>query len=342
MADMLNPSKISSMFNAAVGIPDRKSTLSQSEEFKSFRSSFPLKNVAVDLHEYEWRYFEGGDKKTPLLLCIPGASGTAECLFRQLTGLCPKGYRVVASQPPPYYTVNEFVVGMDAFLDHLAPTEVHIFGASLGGFLVQQYCVHRPKRVSSIILCNSFCSTESFTNGMMTPMYQFMPTLVLKNIILSSFNPDQVPVPVAEAIDFVIEQLDTMGQGDLSSRLTLNGTSGTITGLKMEEEKITLIDSLDKTARPAELREELWRRYPNAKKASVRMGGDFPFLAAPEEVNLYIEVHLRRVGVTVNLPNLEPQQGGVEGQEMTAPPPRPKDPPPKKVVKEQKPLFQDD
>ncbi len=26
--------------------------------------------VAVDLHEYEWRYFEGGKKEGPLLLCL--------------------------------------------------------------------------------------------------------------------------------------------------------------------------------------------------------------------------------------------------------------------------------
>ena len=31
-----------------------------------------------------------------LLVCLPGATGTAEIYFRQILGLCPKGYRVVA------------------------------------------------------------------------------------------------------------------------------------------------------------------------------------------------------------------------------------------------------
>lgn len=53
---------------------------------------------------------------------------------------------------------------------------------------------------------------------------------------------------------------------------------------------MTLIDSLDKTARPPELREELWAQYPQAKQAQIRVGGDFPFLSSAEEVNLFIEV----------------------------------------------------
>ena len=44
--------------------------------------------------------------------------------FKQLTRLCPKGYHIVAAQPPPYFSFNEFVIGLDAFLDHLAPKEV--------------------------------------------------------------------------------------------------------------------------------------------------------------------------------------------------------------------------
>jgi hypothetical protein len=55
---------------------------------------------------------------------------------------------------------------------------------------------------------------------------------------------------------------------------------------------MTLIDSLDKTARPPELREELWAQYPQAKQAQIRVGGDFPFLSSAEEVNLFIEVKL--------------------------------------------------
>jgi len=164
-----------------------------------------------------------------VLLCLPGASGTAECFYRIMDGLCPKGYRVVAAQHPPYYTINEFVLGMDAFLDSLevylqesrggvegparlsralaaAPVSqygflqapsVHILGASLGGLLAQQYAIARPSRVSSIMLCNSFYSTTSFiptAGSMVTSMYAVAPYFVLKNMLLSSFNNDAAAI----------------------------------------------------------------------------------------------------------------------------------------------------
>lgn len=38
-------------------------------------------------------------------------------------------------------------------------------------------------------------------------------------------------------------------------------------------------------------------RYPGARRAVLKTGGDFPFLSRPDEVNLYLQLHLRRVGV---------------------------------------------
>lgn len=46
-------------------------------------------------------------------------------------------------------------------------------------------------------------------------------------------------------------------------------------------------------------------RYSSARLAEVRKGGDFPHIAAAEEVALYIEVHMRANGVLVNKPNIE-------------------------------------
>jgi maspardin len=194
-----------------------KSSLGQSEQFKTFRSTFALRQLAVDLNDGEWRFYDGGPKNTPLLLCLPGASGTAECFYRLMDGLCPKGYRVVAAQHPPYYTLNEFILGMDAFVDALEASSVHIFGASLGGLLAQQYAIARPKRVASLILCNSFYSTTAYAptaGSLATSMYQVTPYFVLKNMILSSFNNDAAAIAaspeVAEAVDFVVEQMQAL------------------------------------------------------------------------------------------------------------------------------------
>ena len=36
-------------------------------------------------------------------------------------------------------------------------------------------------------------------------------------------------------------------------------------------------------------------RYPEAKVAWLKDGGDFPFLSRPDEINMHVEVHMRRV-----------------------------------------------
>lgn len=42
--------------------------------------------------------------------------------------------------------------------------QVHLFGASLGGFLAQKFAeyTHKSPRVHSLILCNSFSDTAIF------------------------------------------------------------------------------------------------------------------------------------------------------------------------------------
>jgi maspardin len=214
-----------------------------------------------------------------------------------MDGLCKKGYRVVAAQHPPYYTINEFILGMDGFLDALEAPSVHILGASLGGLLAQQYSIARPKRVSSIILCNSFYSTKAFepsAGSVVTSMYAVTPYFVLKNMLLTSFNNDAAAISaspeVADAVDFVMEQMNSLSQEDLASRLTLNCSPSECSAMKIGEDKMTIIDALDRTARPPEARDELYSKYTSAKQALCRTGGDFPFLSVADEVCLYIEV----------------------------------------------------
>jgi len=48
---------------------------------------------------------------------------------------------------------------------------------------------------------------------------------------------------------------------------------------------------------PEELRRALGQRYPRAKRAQLKASGDFPFLSDPEEVTLFIEVHMLGLGV---------------------------------------------
>ncbi|KHN04754.1 Maspardin, partial [Glycine soja] len=53
----------------------------------------------------------------------------------------------------------------------------------------------------------------------------------------------------------------------------------------------------DYCAIPQQLRDQLGERYPEARRAYLKTGGDFPFLSRPDEDNLHLQLHLRRVDV---------------------------------------------
>jgi hypothetical protein len=47
---------------------------------------------------------------------------------------------------------------------------------------------------------------------------------------------------------------------------------------------------MDEVALPDRLREEVLKFYPNSRRALMKSGGNFPFLARSEEFNMYVEV----------------------------------------------------
>ncbi|KAL6979689.1 hypothetical protein U1Q18_021346 [Sarracenia purpurea var. burkii] len=58
-----------------------------------------------------------------------------------------------------------------------------------------------------------------------------------------------------------------------------------------------LLKTNDYSATPQELKDQVSERYPGARRAYLKTGGDFPFLSRPDEINLHLQLHLRRVGL---------------------------------------------
>lgn len=46
----------------------------------------------------------------------------------------------------------------------------------------------------------------------------------------------------------------------------------------------------DQSALSLEAKEEMYKLYPNARRAHLKTGGNFPYLCRSAEVNLYIQV----------------------------------------------------
>jgi maspardin len=278
----------------------RSKVLSKSEEYKRFRSWVSLQKICVHLFsEKDWVYYDFGPKECVPLVCIPGITGTPDVFYKQILSLCPKGYRIIAVESPPYTTYERWLKGFDRFLDALKISKVHLFGAAFGGYLAQCYVQYRPNRVESLILCTSFCDTQYYIdNAPFARFFPWMPEFMLKKMLLSNLPQHDVEAAIADSIDFVVEQLEGVSHKELAAKMILNCTSGPLKPQEfpLPSEKITIIDVMDEVAVPAKLREELQKFYPNARLGLLKSGGNFPYLSRADEVNMLIEVHLRNNG----------------------------------------------
>jgi len=283
------------------------SIYSNSDGYKLFRSWIAQQKIALE-DEFTlmiWKYYDSGPKdqeeNIPLVF-IPGVSGTAESFYRQFLSLCPKGYRLISVQFPCYMSHEQWCKGFDKFLDQLHLAKIHLFGTSLGGYLVQCFAQYKPHRVQSMVLCNSFSDTQFWKdNAPCAPMFQYTPEFLLKKMVLSNFPTKVLEVEIANSIDFMVEQLESLNKNELVSRLTLNCTispSFNPMELPFDKSKITIIDALDDVSVPEKVRNEVYKLYPEAKIAELKTGGNFPFLSRADELNMYLQVHLRRVNVT--------------------------------------------
>mmetsp|Transcript_24818 Transcript_24818/g.40860 ORF Transcript_24818/g.40860 Transcript_24818/m.40860 type:complete len:370 (-) Transcript_24818:240-1349(-) len=209
---------------------------------------------------------------------------------------CPRGYRLISVHVPPVWTHFEFMTSFDQFLDALNVQKAHLFGVALGGFLVQLYCQYKPQRVESMILANTFLDTRHFVeHGISLTFINYMPEFYLKRIMLDSFPRYSSDSDIVAAVDFMVEMLETLKQPELASRLCLNCSFNVVKDIRLPGTKITVIETLDEIGLPRHLVEQVARRYSQggARVAHLRQGGDFPYLSKADDINMYIQVHMR-------------------------------------------------
>jgi len=277
-----------------------RSATGQSSTYKQFRGWVAQQKIVLDSwSSTPWKYYDYGPKEegTIPLILIPGVSGTAEVYFKQMISLCPKGFRLLSVQPPDYSTYDGWCKGFDKFLSKFEFKKIHLFGSALGGYFAQVYAQYRPSTIQSLILCNSFCDTTHYArNAPCVGMFPLMPEFMLKRLVLSNFPTGNMETQVGESIDFMVEQLESLNGREISSRLTLNCTVVDLDPEKMtfDKRRILIIESMDDVAVPRKMREDLLKYYPDAKLAELKSGGNFSYLSRADEVNLHIQVHMRK------------------------------------------------
>ncbi|KAJ4846535.1 hypothetical protein Tsubulata_013535 [Turnera subulata] len=273
-----------------------KGVFSAPGDYVHFKSQVPLHKIPIGTKQ--WRYYDFGPKAVPPLICLPGIAGTADVYYKQIMSLSMKGYRVISVDIPRVWNHQEWIQAFEKFLDVIDVHHVHLYGTSLGGFLAQLFAQHRPRRVRSLVLSNTFLDTRSFAAAMpWAPVVGWTPSFLLKRYVLTGIRDGPHEPFIADSVDFVVSQVETISREDLASRLTLNVDAASVGSLLLSDSSITIMDTNDYCAVPQQLKDHLSERYPEARRAYLKTGGDFPFLSRPDEVNLHLQLHLRRVGV---------------------------------------------
>ncbi|KAK7330680.1 hypothetical protein VNO77_24878 [Canavalia gladiata] len=290
-----------------------KGVFSAPGDYIHFKSQVPLHKIPIGTKQ--WRYYDFGPKVVPPLICLPGTAGTADVYYKQIMSLSMKGYRVISVDIPRVWNHTEWIQAFEKFLDAIDVHHIHLYGTSLGGFLAQLFAQHRPRRVRSLVLSNSFLETQSFSAAMpWAPIVSWTPSFLLKRYVLTGIRDGPHEPFIADSVDFVVSQVETLSREDLASRLSLTTDDASVGPLLLSDSFITIIDTNDYCAIPQQLKDQLSERYSEARRAYLKTGGDFPFLSRPDEVNLHLQLHLRRVGVEArpdlvhNIP-----KGGVGG-----------------------------
>ncbi|CAH2274407.1 maspardin isoform X1 [Pelobates cultripes] len=269
-----------------------------SPDYNWFRSTVPLKKIIVDDDDTKvWSLYDAGPRtvRCPIIF-LPPVSGTADVFFHQILALTGWGYRVITY--PIYWDLLEFCDGFRKLLDDLHLDKVHLFGASLGGFLAQKFAeyTHKSPRVQSLILCNSFSDTSIFNQTWTANSFWLMPAFMLKKIVLGNFASGPVDPVMADAIDFMVDRLKLLSQsGPAVGSVKRELRYGYMDGHKHCDCSTAMTEPVfDQSALSTDAKEEMYKLYPNARRAHMKTGGNFPYLCRSAEVNLYVQIHLRQ------------------------------------------------
>lgn len=267
-----------------------------SQEYQSFRSNIPQRKICVSENE-TWTIYDAGPRtiRCPLIL-LPPASGQADVFFKQILALSSMGYRVISVEYPVLWTVDDFCKSLRRLIDHLCLDKVHLFGASLGGFLAQKFAehTHLSPYVHSLVLCNAFIDTAVFRKSGTVSTYWMLPALVLKKMVMGTFDKGLVDNATADSIDFMVDSLERLSQPELASRLTLNCIDDYVQAQKLQKISVMIMDVNDDSALSQTVKEEVCKCYPEARRAHLKTGGNFPYLSRPEEVDLFLQIHLQQ------------------------------------------------
>ena len=270
--------------------------------------TIPRKRVTVShvladgkVENKEWEFYDSASSDSaaadfPVLVCVPDTANTALAFFRQLTALSAHGIRVVAVTPAGYRTAEAFASGLDLFVTTvLRKTGVHFFGVGLGAYLVQCYARTYAARLLSAVLCNGFLGTAHLPRTVFTRTAAVLPEFLLKRHFLAQLNAAATDPLLVDLVELSTVMVESLGAAQLAGHVALLAPPPAAAGNApaLPPALVTVLRSGNVQLYDDATEAEFERAYAAAKTAVLKDGGNMPEVAAAEEVNMHIQVHIR-------------------------------------------------
>ncbi|KAK1933478.1 hypothetical protein X943_003833 [Babesia divergens] len=313
----------------------QQSLRSIQSDYTRFKLENAIKRVFDPVSELYWTYYESSNVRKssaessgvvdlPSVVLLHGICGTAGCYFYIVNKLAEAGVRCISAQYPEYYSPDEWIAGLLHFIEYLKLSKPLVFGSDLGGYLLQLFVETYPESVCSIALCNSYRRTDGFSSspdfrGLYGRLYSVLPHMILRNIYIDSYicppkgprSATKVPVLEHMAREFMAHELDQLSASELGSRISLQMSTDYVDDYvirRISPNRILIIETSNNNI-PEELNDDMLVAYRDAKIATMRAGGDFPYLTKPDEIVTFLLVHLTNVCLLQNEKNIQAENG---------------------------------
>ena len=239
---------------------------------------------------------EGNGPETVVL--VNGLADDLETWGGQMPALLEAGYRVLrfdnrgiglSDKPLGPYTTATFAADTKALVDHLAITDFHLLGVSMGGMIAQEYALAHPGDLRSVTLACTYAAPGPFCSRMFALWADMagvmgVPT-VMRDVTLWAFTPGFFETRPDDAYEFetamrfidqpipaYLAQLHSIQTHDATERLG----SLSVPTLVLAGETDILI--------PVELSRQLHSLIPNAQWATTA-GGHACLWEYPDQFN---------------------------------------------------------
>lgn len=241
----------------------------------------------VDLPGGPWCYEVSGTGEEHLVVLLGGLGAPAEVpsVLRPLAA----ELRIWAVAHPPMGSVDAVVDDLLTFMDTEDISTAHLFGASVGGAIVQQVVRRAPGRVETIILSNSAAPLGRNLLGRIWAVLRRPLARIPSRTIESWTERRLAEVLGGEGDDRRDPSASTAGPTAahvfalVDLIVDYHRREFTVDDLEGWDGRVLIIESLDDPMIPRKHRSRLRELYPEARVHTFPTGGHTPSLRHPEE-----------------------------------------------------------